>query len=122
MLVPEARASVSMPGRSVRPGRSLPAPGRSDSLGPIRDHVGDRYCRGRSRACGRELLVVALLAGGDCSQAPHVEEAPQMLVARWVVRSIYRLVILAEELLALAFGEVSQDHQRIGDRKSTRLN
>jgi hypothetical protein len=30
------------------------------------------------------------------------------------VRSIDRLVALAEELLVLSFGEVSQDHQRIG--------
>ena len=111
---PEARASVSVPGRSVRPGRSPPAPGRGNSFGPVRDGVGDGYCRGRSRACGRELLVVARLASGDRGQAPHVKEAPQVLVTGWVMRSIYRLVVLAEEFPALAFGEVSQDHQRIG--------
>jgi len=30
------------------------------------------------------------------------------------VRGIDRLVVLAEELLALSFGKVSEDHQRIG--------
>jgi hypothetical protein len=43
-----------------------------------------------------------------------VEKAPQMLVTGGVVRSVHCPVVLAEELLALSFGEVSQDHQRIG--------
>jgi len=43
-----------------------------------------------------------------------VEEAPQPLVTGRVVCGIDRLVVLAEKLLALSFGEVSQDHQRIG--------
>ncbi len=43
-----------------------------------------------------------------------MEKAPQLLVTGGVVRSIHRPVVLAEELLALSFGEVSQDHQRIG--------
>jgi hypothetical protein len=43
-----------------------------------------------------------------------VEKAPQVLVTGGVVRGIYRTVVLAEELLALSFGEVTQDHQRIG--------
>jgi hypothetical protein len=30
------------------------------------------------------------------------------------MRRIHRTVVLTEELLALSFGEVSQDHQRIG--------
>jgi hypothetical protein len=37
---------------------------------------------------------------------------PQPLAIGRIVRSIDRLVVLAEELLT--FGEVSQDHQRIG--------
>jgi hypothetical protein len=36
------------------------------------------------------------------------------LVAGGVVRGIRCLVVLAEELLTFWFGEVSQDHQRIG--------
>jgi hypothetical protein len=43
-----------------------------------------------------------------------VEKAPQMLVSGGVMRSVDRLVVLAEELLVLSFGEVSEDHQRIG--------
>jgi hypothetical protein len=43
-----------------------------------------------------------------------VEKAPQVLVTGGVVRGIHRTVVLAEELLALSFGEVTQDHQRIG--------
>ena len=43
-----------------------------------------------------------------------MKEAPQYVVAGRVVRGIDRLVVLAEELLALSFGEVSEDHQRIG--------
>lgn len=43
-----------------------------------------------------------------------MEEPPQPLVASRIVRGIHRLVILAEELLVLSFGEVSEDHQRIG--------
>ena len=43
-----------------------------------------------------------------------MKEAPQLLVAGGVVRGVYRPVVLAEELLVLSFGEVSQDHQRIG--------
>src|SRR6266566_1026667 len=111
---PAARASVSVPGRSVRPGRSPAVPGRGDSFGPVRDRIGDRHSRDRSRACRREFLVVARPADGDRGQAPHVEEAPQVLVTGGVVRGIYRTVVLAEELLALSFGEVTQDHQRIG--------
>ena len=43
-----------------------------------------------------------------------MEKTPQLLVAGWVVRGVHRLVVLAEELLVLSFGEVSKDHQRIG--------
>jgi hypothetical protein len=43
-----------------------------------------------------------------------MEESPQPPVTGRVVRGIDRLMVLAEELLALWFGEVSQDHQRIG--------
>ena len=43
-----------------------------------------------------------------------MEKAPQVLVTGRIVRSVNRLVILAEEFLVLSFGEVSQDHQRIG--------
>jgi hypothetical protein len=43
-----------------------------------------------------------------------VEKAPQLLVTSGVVRSVHRSVVLAEELPALSFGKVSQDHQRIG--------
>ena len=43
-----------------------------------------------------------------------MEEAPQSLVTGRVVRVIHRLVVLAEELLMLLFGKISQDHQRIG--------
>jgi hypothetical protein len=43
-----------------------------------------------------------------------VEKAPQVLVTGGVVRGIYCTVVLTEELLALSFGEVTQDHQRIG--------
>ena len=42
-----------------------------------------------------------------------MKETPQPLVAGRVVRGIDRLVVLAEELLALSFGKVSEDHQRI---------
>jgi hypothetical protein len=70
--------------------------------------------RDRSRAGGREFLVVAGLGGGDRGQAPHEEKAPQMLVSGGVVRSIHRSVVLPEEFLMLSFGESSQDHQRIG--------
>jgi hypothetical protein len=103
----EARASVSVPGRSLRPGRSPPALGRGHSFGPVRDGVGDRYRRGRSRACGRELLIVARLACSDRGQAPHVKEAPQVVVTGWVMRSIYRLVVLAKELRARVRGGLS---------------
>jgi len=85
-------AELHSPDVRVWPDRSPLTPGRGNSFGPVRDGVGDRYRRGRPRACGRELLVVA----------------------GWVMRSIYRLAVLAEEFPALAFGEVSQDHQRIG--------
>ena len=100
--------------RPVRPGRSLSASGRGGSLGPVRDRIGDRYRRGRSGAYGREVLVVTGLPSGDRGEAPHVKETPQPLVAGRVVRGIDRLVVLAEELLALSFGKVSEDHQRIG--------
>ncbi len=43
-----------------------------------------------------------------------MEEMPQPLAIGRIVRSIDRLVVLAEELLTFSFGEVSQDHQRIG--------
>jgi hypothetical protein len=43
-----------------------------------------------------------------------VEETSQPLETGRIVRGIHRLVVLAEELLTLWFGEVSQDHQRIG--------
>ncbi len=43
-----------------------------------------------------------------------MEKAPQLLVTSGIVRGIHRLVVLTEELLMLSFGEVSQDHQRIG--------
>lgn len=43
-----------------------------------------------------------------------MEKTPQLLVTGWVVRGINCPVVLAEEFLALLFGEVSQDHQRIG--------
>jgi hypothetical protein len=42
------------------------------------------------------------------------KKTPQLLVTGWVVRSVHRLVVLPEELLVLPFGEVSQDHQRVG--------
>jgi len=103
----EARASASAPGRSVRPGRSPPVPGRGDSFGPVRDRLGDRRRRGRSRAGSREFLVVAGLGSGDRGQAPDVEKAPQMLVSGGVVRSIHRSVVLPEEFLMLSFGESS---------------
>jgi hypothetical protein len=43
-----------------------------------------------------------------------VEKTPQVLVTGGVMGSIDCLVVLAEELLVLLFGEVSQDHQRVG--------
>jgi hypothetical protein len=43
-----------------------------------------------------------------------VEKAPQVLVTGRVMGGIDCPVVLAEELLVLSFGEVSQDHQRIG--------
>ena len=43
-----------------------------------------------------------------------MEKAPQLPVTGRVVGGIHRPVVLPEELLALSFGEVSQDHQRIG--------
>jgi len=88
---PGAHAPASVPGRSVRPGRS-PLPGRGHPFDPVRDGVGDRYHRRLPSAYGLKFLVVAWLPGGDGGQAPDV----------------------AEELLALSFGEVSQDYQRIG--------
>jgi len=100
--------------RPVRPGRSLSASGRGGSLGPVRDRIGDRYRRGRSGAYGREVLVVTGLPSGDRGEAPHVKETPQPLIAGRVVRGIDRLVVLAEELLALSFGKAFEDHQRIG--------
>jgi hypothetical protein len=36
-----------------------------------------------------------------------MEKAPQLLVTGGIVRSVHRLVVLAEELLVLSFGEVS---------------
>jgi hypothetical protein len=36
-----------------------------------------------------------------------MEKAPQVLVTGGVVRGVHRLVVLAEELLALSFGEFS---------------
>jgi len=95
-------------------GRSPAVPGRGGSFGPVRDRVGDRHCRGRSRTDGCELLVIARLPGGDRGQAPHVEKAPQLLVTGGVVCSVHRPVVLAEKLPALSFGKASQDHQRVG--------
>ena len=46
-------------------------------------------------------LTTARLPGGDGGKAPHVEESPQPLVTRRVVRGIDRLVIVPKELLAL---------------------
>ena len=43
-----------------------------------------------------------------------MEKTPQLLVVGWVARGVHRLVVLAEELLVLSFGEVSEDHRRIG--------
>ena len=43
-----------------------------------------------------------------------MEKTPQLLVTGWVVRGINCPVVLAEELLALLFGEEALDHQRIG--------
>ena len=43
-----------------------------------------------------------------------MEESPQPLVTHRVVRGIDRLVVLPQELRVLSFGQVSQDHQRIG--------
>jgi hypothetical protein len=43
-----------------------------------------------------------------------VEKTPQLLVVGWVAGGVHRLVVLAEELLVVSFGEVSEDHQRIG--------
>ena len=94
-------------GRSVQPGRSLPASDRGDTLCPIRNRIGDRHRRSRSGAYSRELLVVTGLPGGDCGKAPYVEEPPRPLVTHRVVRGIDRLVVLPEELRVLSFGEVS---------------
>jgi hypothetical protein len=43
-----------------------------------------------------------------------MENAPQLLVPGWVVRAVRCPVVLAEELDALSFREVSEDYQRIG--------
>ena len=43
-----------------------------------------------------------------------MEEPPQPLVASRIVRGIHYLAVLAEELLVLSFGKVSEDYQRIG--------
>src|SRR5271168_1298139 len=107
MLGWEVRAFASAPCRSVQPGRSLSVPGGGDSFGPVRDGISDGYCGGRSGVCGRELLVIAGLYGSDRGEAPHVEEAPQSLVTGRVMRVVHRLVVLAEELLVLSFGEIS---------------
>src|SRR5690348_6308750 len=101
---PGARASASVPVRSVQPGKSPVVPGRGGSFGPVRYRVGDRHGRGHSRAGGRELLVIARLADGDCGQASYVKKAPQPLVTGGIVRSGHCLVVLAEELLVLSFG------------------
>jgi len=92
------------PGHSVRPGRSLPVPGRGGSFRPVRDRVDDRHGGGRSRVGGGEFFVVARLPGGDGGQAPYVQEAPQQLVAGGVVSGIDCLVILAEKLIAFSLG------------------
>jgi len=110
---PGAHAPASVPGRSVRPGRS-PLPGRGHPFDPVRDGVGDRYHRRLPSAYGLKFLVVAWLPGGDGGQAPDVEKAAQLLVTGGVMSNVHRPVVLAEELLALSFGEVSQDYQRIG--------
>src|SRR6202050_4837871 len=102
MLGSEARASVSVHGCLARPGMSPPVPGCGDSFGPVRDRIGDRYCRGRSCACGREFLVVAGLAGGDRGQAPNVEQAPQLTVTRRGGRGVYCPVVLAEKILVFS--------------------
>jgi hypothetical protein len=60
-----------------------------------------------------KFFVVARLPGGDGGQAPYVEKAPELLVTGGVVRGIDCKVVLAEELIAFGFGEVSQDHLRI---------
>src|SRR4051794_30935482 len=107
-------APDSVPGRSVRPGRSPPVLGCGDLFSPVRDHLDDRHCRGRSGACGRELLVVSRLPCSDCSETPYVEKPLQQLIIGRVVRGIDGLVVLVEELLALWLREVTEDHQRIG--------
>ena len=80
-----------------------PLPG-SGSFVPVSDRIGDRRCRCHPGAGGRELLIMTRLPGGDYGETPHVEEAPQPLVTGRVVRSVDRLVALAEELLVLSFG------------------
>src|SRR5580658_10635307 len=95
---PAALAFLSAPGRSVRPGRSLPVPGRGGSFSPVRDRVGDWHGAGGSRLGGCEFFVVARLPGGDGGQAPYVQKASQLLVTGGVVGGIDCLVVLAEEL------------------------
>ena len=91
--------------------RSRAAATRSN---PVRNRIGDWHSRDRSRACGFEFFVVTGLSGGDRGKTPHVEESPQPLITRRVVRGVDRTMVLPEELLVFWFGEESQDHQRIG--------
>jgi hypothetical protein len=66
-----------------------------------------------SRVRRKPMRVSALvtgLPGGNCGPAPYVEETPQPLVTGQIVRAIDRLVILAEELLAFSFREISEDN------------
>lgn len=46
-------------------------------------------------------------------EAPDVEHPLQPPVGRWIVRLLHRLVILTEELDALALRKVPEYHQRI---------
>jgi hypothetical protein len=51
------------------------------------------------------LFVVSGLIGSDHREAPHMEKATQLLIAGWIMGSVYRRVVLAEKFGTLRPGE-----------------
>jgi len=86
----------------------LLSPRRGQAVPPLWDgFVSWRRPRG-AVSHGLEFLVVARLPGRSDRQLARVQQRPQSPVAGWIMRSVHSLVILAEELGALLFGQVPQ--------------
>ncbi len=107
---PESRRAARVPAHLTRPGRSPRlSPRRRQPLLPVRD---DFLCwrRPGSAAAHRfKFLVVSGPAGRDDRQPPCVQEPLQPSVASRIMRGVYSLVVLAEELGAFLLGQVPEN-------------